>query len=278
VTTPLDEIPLVDHHAHAVLRSVPTLDEFRGLFSESPHPAQWPHVATSLTYRRALAEVASLLDVEPHEQAVYEARAALAPAAYARLLMGPTNTAWLLLDDGFPAADEGFSLDEMAGFAGAAGAPVMRLERVAEEALDGTLEVLREHVRDAVAAAAAGGAVGLKTIAAYRTGLAVGSPDPAAAAHALRTVRGRLAAKPLLDLLLWDALEANEQAAEPLPLQVHAGFGDSDLRLPLADPTYLAPLIGASHARRSCSCTATRSSARPAGSPTSTRTCTSTCP
>ena len=82
----------------------------------------------------------------------------------------------------------------------------------------------------------------LKTVAAYRSGLDVGAPDEGAAAQALRHTAGRLDAKPLLDLLLWDALEANE-AAGPLPVQVHAGFGDSDLFLPRADPTYLKPLL-----------------------------------
>ena len=43
----LSGIPLVDHHAHGILRAPPdSLDEFRGLFSESPDPRQWPHVAT----------------------------------------------------------------------------------------------------------------------------------------------------------------------------------------------------------------------------------------
>ena len=32
------EIPAVDHHAHGVVAFEPTLDEFRGMFSESPDP------------------------------------------------------------------------------------------------------------------------------------------------------------------------------------------------------------------------------------------------
>ena len=50
----LESVPLVDHHAHGILRGRPTLDEFRGLFSESPDPRQWPHVSTGVTYRRAI--------------------------------------------------------------------------------------------------------------------------------------------------------------------------------------------------------------------------------
>jgi uncharacterized protein len=39
------------------------------------------------------------------------------------------------------------------------------------------------------------------------------------------------------------ALEANHATGDPLPLQVHCGFGDADLSLPLARPGLLKPLI-----------------------------------
>ena len=80
-------------------------------------------------------------------------------------------------------------------------------------------------------------------IAAYRTGLDIAAPNPAAAEDAFGAAAStkRLDAKPLLELALWDALEANE--ADPLPLQIHAGFGDSDLFLPRVQPGYLKPLI-----------------------------------
>src|SRR5205823_918049 len=70
----LNAVRLVDHHAHGILRARPSLDEFRGLFSESPDPRQWPHVATGLTYRRAIRELAELFGCEPTEAAVYEHR------------------------------------------------------------------------------------------------------------------------------------------------------------------------------------------------------------
>jgi predicted TIM-barrel fold metal-dependent hydrolase len=39
------------------------------------------------------------------------------------------------------------------------------------------------------------------------------------------------------------ALEANEASGDPLPVQVHCGFGDSDLHLWRSDPSYLKPLV-----------------------------------
>jgi uncharacterized protein len=132
----------------------------------------------------------------------------------------------------------------MGELAGCRAAPVMRIERVGEEGIARGLglDELREHVRAEVATAIGRGFVGLKTIAAYRSGLDVAvEADPAAAAAALAARPARLEDRALLELLLLDALEAN--AADPLPVQVHAGFGDSDLFLPRADPTLLGPLI-----------------------------------
>ncbi len=89
----------------------------------------------------------------------------------------------------------------------------MRIERVAEE-----VEAV-DRLRETVAEARANGFVALKTIAAYRGGL--------------DRVAGVVVA----------ALEANEETGAPLPVQVHAGFGDSDLHLAGADPTHLKGLI-----------------------------------
>jgi uncharacterized protein len=132
----------------------------------------------------------------------------------------------------------------MGELAGCPSRPVMRIERVAEEALGGSFDEFRERIRSEVASAGARGFAGIKSIAAYRTGLDVGAPDLDAAKAAIAAASGaRLEAKPLLELALWDALEAN--AADPLPLQLHCGFGDSDLLLPRADPTWLKPVIEA---------------------------------
>jgi uncharacterized protein len=234
-------ISAVDHHAHGVVAFEPSLDEFRGMFSESPDPAQWPHIPTALTYRRAMAELADFLGCEPGEDAVYAHRLDSDFDAYTSSLLRASGTDLLLIDDGYPPVGEGYGWDRMGELAGCPARPVMRIERVAEEALGGGFDELREHVRAEVASAGARGFAGLKTIAAYRTGLDVAPADVEAAREAFRGEGGRLSAKPLLELVLWDALEAN--AADPLPLQVHCGFGDSDLLLPRADPTWLKPAI-----------------------------------
>ena len=135
------------------------------------------------------------------------------------------------MDDGYPPPGEGTSWDELGELANCSARPVLRIERVAEEtSLDG--------LRGEVTAARENGFVGLKTIAAYRGGLdfeAFGPSDPS-------SLGGRVEGAAMRDAVT-AALEANEAAGSPLPVQVHAGFGDSDLFLPRVQPGYLKPLI-----------------------------------
>jgi uncharacterized protein len=210
----LKTVGLVDHHAHGILRARPTLDEFRGLFSESPDPRQWPHIANGVTYRRAIRELASFFGCEPTEAAVYEHRLRSNVEEYAAKLLRATGTETLLVDDGFPPPGTGIEWAELGELAGCTARPVLRIERVAEA---GGIDA----VRRAVAAARDGGFVALKTISAYRTGLE------------LERIHDFVVA----------AFEVNEETGAPLPVQVHCGFGDWDLYLPRADPTHLKPLI-----------------------------------
>jgi uncharacterized protein len=214
-----ESMALVDHHAHGILRAPPaSLDEFRGLFSESPDPRQWPHVATAVTYRRAIAKLAEFLDCEPSENSVFGLRLATDPAEYAARLLRATGTETLLVDDGYPPRELGTSWDELGELANCRALPIMRIERVVAE--DGI-----EAVPGEIASARDRGYAALKTIAAYRGGLDL--------EHAPAIVRDAVLA----------ALNANEETGDPLPVQVHCGFGDSDLLLPRADPGWLKPLI-----------------------------------
>ena len=145
--------------------------------------------------------------MDADERAVYEYRLATDPAEYTAGLLRATNTELLLVDDGYPPEGEGTSWDELGELAGCRALPVLRLETRGEHAAAET-STARER-----------GYAGLKTIAAYRGGLDRVSDHVVA------------------------ALEANEATGDPLPVQVHSGFGDWDLHLWRADPSYLKPLI-----------------------------------
>ena len=153
---------------------------------------------------------------------VYEGRLETDPAEYASGLLQATGTERLLVDDGFPPPGTGTTWDELGELARCESRPIMRIERVVEEEGE-------EAVAGEVSTARERGFAALKTIAAYRGGLDL-DVTPA-------DVRGPLLA----------ALEANEATGDPLPVQLHCGFGDSDLHLPRADPGWLKPLLERFH-------------------------------
>jgi predicted TIM-barrel fold metal-dependent hydrolase len=138
---------------------------------------------------------------------VYDHRLASDPAEYASRLLRATGTEALLVDDGFPPADDATTCAELGELAGCVARPVLRLETRGAGAAE------------AVRTARTGGVVALKTIAAYRGGLDNVSAGVVA------------------------ALRANEATGDPLPVQVHCGFGDADLQLARADPSLLKPLV-----------------------------------
>jgi len=181
--------------------------------------------------------LAEHLGCEPTEQAVYERRLATDPAEYASGLLRGTGTELLLVDEGFPRADVGTSPSELGALAGCPARPVMRIEQVAERVGAGAFDApsALDAVRETIGGARSRGYVALKTIAAYRGGL-----DLDALPAQGRT--DRLEGEPLRAVLI-AALEANESTGDPLPVQVHTGFGDSDLLLPAAQPGVLKPLI-----------------------------------
>jgi hypothetical protein len=165
-------------------------------------------------------------------------------------LLGEANIAVLLVDHGYR-TDETWAPAELAARLPCRVLPVLRLETLAQtlilrhETFDGLLDAYSAFVERA----RADGFVALKSIIAYRTGLAAQptSRGDAAAAfspvkeRARRDGRVRLAAKPLNDYLLLRALEIAER--QGMPVQIHTGFGDSDLDLREANPLQLRPLL-----------------------------------
>lgn len=212
----------VDHHAHSILRTPPRdLDEFRGLFSESADRRQWPHVATTISYQRAVQLLARELSCEPREEAILDRRLNSDPQQYASELLRAAGAEVLLLDEGYPPASEKLSTAEMGALAGCPAHPVLRLETLAIDERG----ILADQSRTRVVAARDDGYMALKTVVAYRGGLDLEALEPATAARLL------------------DALEANREGGDPLPVQIHTGFGDPDLLLARADPSYLKPLF-----------------------------------
>ncbi|MFB6889834.1 amidohydrolase family protein [Kitasatospora sp. NPDC056327] len=227
-------------------------DALAGLLTESdrpPAPGTSPFdSALGLAVRRWCPPALGLPAHAPAGEYLARRRELGAPQA-ARRLLAAAGLDTCLVDTGLTAAAGRplLPLGELASAAGARVREVVRLETVAEGVAAPPGEWARA-VREALAAAAAG-AVAVKSVVAYRTGLAVPAERPsatavtAAADRRQRAGGGRLADPVLLHELLRAALEVC--AGLRLPLQLHTGFGDPDLTLHRADPSLLAGFVRA---------------------------------
>jgi uncharacterized protein len=249
----LGALPILDQHCHALRRdgAVSEPAAYAGFFTESGDPTVHArHAPETVFYRWAIRELSAFLGCAPTTEAVLAARAKMSPDSLARRLLGEANIAVLLVDHGYQ-TDTTWSPAELATRVPCRVLPILRLEVLAQRLIvqHETLDAVLDAYSAVVERARANGFVGLKSIIAYRTGLAVEptSRDAAVAVfgpvkeRARRDGRVRLATKPLNDYLLLRALEIAERQA--LPMQIHTGFGDADLDLREANPLHLRPLL-----------------------------------
>src|SRR3989442_7957727 len=245
--------PAVDHHCHP-LRRWPfqlTALELRAAFTEALDPRiPQEHVLHTAGYRAALRRLGDALGCEPTEAAILDLRNRAEPAEYANRLLHRTNTGLLLLDYGFSGPDT-FPPEEHARVVRLPQREIVRLETVAERLVADSRDP-REWlaaVRGALRSAMQGGAVGVKTICAYRAGLRLRPVDTDQLGVAFTMLRHkaerhepiRVTGAALCHALLFET--AAECRDPGVPLQVPRGFGDPDEDLAEASPLGLRPLL-----------------------------------
>jgi hypothetical protein len=241
-----DEVPLLDDHAHPFPFDADALDlSALSLSVEASARERRAESAPSrLMLERLRFELARLLDCPPEEVEAARNEAARDWPGWVRRLFADAGIGAMLLDGGMAPVPP----TELGVFAKIANVPMgslLRLEAVIdpllEQGADGPSIVAA--VAEFVSSGAAAGASGLKTVLAYRTGLAV---EPAVSADGAyrsidTSVPVRRRAKPLRDYILRRTLA---QCAElGLPIQIHTGFGDSEIRLAEANPILLDELL-----------------------------------
>ena len=252
--------PLTDHHCHGVLRSC---GDVEALLSEADGAAADGGLAfdslAGLAFRRWCPP---LLDLSPHApvEDYLARRGALGDTEVTRRFLAACGLGALCVDTGY-APGGLLSPAETAGFAGAAAFEIVRLEQVAESlAASGTgaagfADAYRTALAERVASpAAAVPVVGVKSIAAYRVGLALDGRRPsdaevaAAAGHwldaadaagALGAAPPRLADETLHRFFIWCGADLG------LPIQFHVGYGDRDIDLNKCNPLLLTDLLRA---------------------------------
>jgi predicted TIM-barrel fold metal-dependent hydrolase len=240
----VEALPLIDHHVHGALRYDLSRAELEASITESDRPVPaWMSTFDSALGFAVRRWCAPVLDLPPHaDPAEYaQRRRELGAAEVNRRFLRGSGVAHFLVDTGFR-GDELLDPAQMASVSGADAGEVVRLEAVAED-LAGVAaadfatryaERLAERSRTAV---------GLKTVVAYRHGFDFDPSRPtlrevtAAAGDWLRAGPSRLTDPVLLRHVIWAGVDRG------LPLQVHAGFGDPDLRLRRADPLLLTGFL-----------------------------------
>ena len=239
---------LVDHHCHGILTDDLDRPAFEGLMNEAVRAAPLGTTLFDSTLGWAIRRhCAPLLDLEPlaPADAYLARRTELGGAEVSRRLMAATGIGTLLVDTGL--GPDGLTpMDELAALCGGTAYEVIRLERLAEEVLATGSRNFPGEVEDRLRAARKAGAVGAKSIAAYRVGLELPATKPSD--DELRQALSGVDARRLADRTVsgWLAHTAIEVG---LPLQFHVGYGDSDLDLLDCDPLHLTAFLRATEER-----------------------------
>lgn len=237
----LAALPLVDHHCHGIVTADLDRTAFESLLTEGE---AWPGISAfdtpvGVAVRR---HCAPLLDLPRHAPAdVYLARRAeWGGREVNRRFLAAAGTGTFCVDTGHtprPVTSPG----GLAAAADGVAHEVVRLEAVAEAVAAAGVEPdaygtdFRTAAEEAVRRP---GVVAVKSVVAYRTGfdLDPARPSEAEVTEAARhwsAAGGRLADPVLERHLLWTAVDLG------LPLQLHTGFGDHDIRLHRTDPALL---------------------------------------
>jgi uncharacterized protein len=244
--------PLVDHHCHGLVRTDVDRDSFESMMNEAPGPSP---LATSLfdsmlglAVRRWCGPV---LELEPFASAdeYLSRRTEVGVTEVNRRFVAQSGITTFLVDTGLE-PHLLTSPDELAGMVGGSSHEIIRLETVAQDVLaSGT--VAGEFEERVIQALEISGAIGAKSIAAYRTGLQLPAqkPTPSQLAMALldlhpdSTGAYRIAHPVISGWLAWTAIELG------MPLQFHVGYGDNDLDLLACDPLRLTDFLRATEDR-----------------------------
>jgi predicted TIM-barrel fold metal-dependent hydrolase len=245
----LDSIGLVDHHVHGALRTEPDRASLEGMLTESdrPVPAWMTQFDSQVGFavRRWCAPVLGL-DAHATAEAYLDRRAELGVAAVTRRLLDASGITHWLVETGYR-GDDILTPTEMAAVNDTRADEIVRLEVVAEDlAADGVSAAEFPAEYRSRLASRTRTAVGLKSIVAYRHGFDFDAARPTdadvvtAAGRWLAAGDGtpsRLDDPVLLRFLLWSGVDRG------LPIQLHTGYGDPDLRLDRCDPLLLTPWL-----------------------------------
>ncbi|KAK7267802.1 hypothetical protein RIF29_20481 [Crotalaria pallida] len=262
----VEEVELVDAHAHNLVALDSTFP-FIHAFTEASGDALTfsPH---SLSFKRSLRDIAELYGSESSLQSVEEYRRANGMQSICSTCFKAARISTILIDDGLK-LDKMHHIQWHRSFTPVVGR-ILRIERVAEKILDEDLPDGSSWTLDSFNKAfvsklksyplyfvytgllsftvtVSGEIFGLKSIAAYRSGLEINTnvakKDAEEGIKQVLTAGKpvRIANKNLIDYIFLQSLEVAQ--AYDLPVQIHTGFGDKDLDMRLSNPLHLRAVL-----------------------------------
>jgi hypothetical protein len=246
----VNALSLIDHHVHGAFRVPLNRVAFERSITESDRAIAAG--TTSFDSQLGFAILrwcAPVLGLPPHASPdeYLARRTELGAEETSRRLLGSSGVSHYLVDTGFATGDL-LDLPGMAASSGGQAREIVRLESVAEEvAIGASADGFAKAFLDRLHGRLEAGAVGTKSVLAYRHGFELDPtrPEPGAVTRAasawLAAIDAgqcvRLNDPTLLRFGLWSGIDAH------LPLQIHVGFGDSDLHLARANPLLLTEFI-----------------------------------
>lgn len=246
----IEEVELVDGHAHNIVALDSTFPFIRG-FSEAEGDAlsYAPH---SFSFKRNLRHIAELYGSELSLHGVEEYRKLSGLQSISSTCFEAARISAILIDDGIE-FDKMHDIEWHKNVAPVVGR-ILRIERLAEKILDEelpdggawTLDTFTETYLGKLKSVA-NQIFGLKSIAAYRSGLEINTnvtrKDAEEGLSEILSVGKptRIRNKSFIDYVFTRALEV--ALCFDLPMQIHTGFGDKDLDMRLSNPLHLRTLL-----------------------------------
>lgn len=240
----MDDVPLWDHHCHALVSESQrdNMEIFTRALSEAPPTYPVQDLRNTVVFEDALWTAATALKVDPDLAVVQKALHDADFKHYCRALFRSAGYDRLYVDTGY-SPDGAMSLADLSQCLGMAVYPILRLESTAEQLLGSsrTFGEWIERVKGVVQGAHREGYRGFKSIIAYRSGLGVYRVEESIAQEHWTLMKKAKATRLEDPALLNYLLHAMTPLiiAQSLPLQFHTGYGDPDTDLRSGNPLHL---------------------------------------
>ena len=255
----LSEHSVVDSHCHPFLPERET-DSFEQYLTIAFHPIPKEDMENTFLYRQTVRELSRVLGVKgTHRQIVEERQRQYRrdPVEYIKLLFEDAKIDTLLVDTGFPFEDYAgysISLEDFSKVIPCELEEVLRIDNIVFRLVkeDLSFDEIIDHFHQQTHDAIKKGAVGLKTIIAYSTGLEIRRWPEKNARKAYEYIvekvgsgiptmeiffSGCIHAKTLLDFFVYHGLEDSVELK--VPFQIHAAMGG----IPMLDLRKANPIL-----------------------------------